>query len=48
MGAILEATAYLYITFFGVTIFKEKLGKDKAIALLLIVGGIIVYSLGMS
>lgn len=48
MGAILEATAYLYITFFGVTIFKEKLGRDKAIALLLIVGGIIVYSLGMS
>lgn len=48
MGAILEATAYLHITFFGVTIFKEKLGRDKAIALLLIVGGIIVYSLGMS
>ena len=48
MCAILEATAYLYITFFGVTIFKEKLGRDKAIALLLIVGGIIVYSLGMS
>ena len=36
MGAILEATAYLYITFFGVTIFKEKLRRDKAVALLLI------------
>lgn len=48
MGAILEATAYLYITFFGVTIFKEKIGKEKAFALALIIGGIIVYSLGMS
>ena len=48
MGAILEATAYLYITFFGVTIFKEKIGKEKALALALIIGGIIVYSLGMS
>ena len=48
MGAILEATAYLYITIFGVTIFKEKIGKEKALALALIIGGIIVYSLGMS
>lgn len=48
MGAILEATAYLYITIFGVTIFKEKIGKEKAWALALIIGGIIIYSLGMS
>ena len=46
MGAILEATAYLYITFFGVTIFKEKIGKKKACALALIIIGIVIYSLG--
>lgn len=48
MGAILEATSYIYITIFGVTIFKEKIGKEKAFALALIIGGIIVYSMGMS
>lgn len=48
MGAILEATSYIYITIFGVTIFKEKIGKEKAFALVLIIGGIIVYSMGMS
>lgn len=46
MGSILEATAYLYITFFGVTIFKEKIGKKKACALALIIIGIVIYSLG--
>lgn len=47
MGAILEATAYLYITFFGVVIFKEKLSWKKIAALSLIVLGIIIYSMGM-
>ena len=28
MGAILEATAYLYITFFGVTIFDSIYGRN--------------------
>lgn len=45
MGPILEATSYLYVTFFGVTIFKEKLNKGKILALLLIVFGIAVYAL---
>lgn len=44
MGPVLEATSYIYVTFFGVTIFEEKLGKRKILALMLIVGGIIVYS----
>lgn len=44
MGPVLEATSYIYVTIFGVTIFKEKLNAKKCIALLCIIGGIIVYS----
>ena len=44
MGPILEATSYIYITVFGVTIFKERLTKRKVIALITIIAGIIVYS----
>ena len=45
MGPVLEATSYIYITVFGVCIFKEKLTAKKIAALLMIVGGILVYSL---
>ena len=45
MGPILEATGYLYITFFGVRIFKEKLDSKRIAALALIIVGIVVYSL---
>lgn len=45
MGPVLEATSYIYVTIFGVTIFKEKMNKKKLISLLLIVGGIVVYSM---
>lgn len=43
MGPILEATSYLYVTVFGVTIFKEKINSKKLIALVLIIVGIIIY-----
>lgn len=45
LGPVLEATSYLYVTVFGVTIFHEKLGAKKLAALALIVAGILVYSL---
>lgn len=45
LGPVLEATSYVYVTFFGVTIFKERLGAKKVAALGLIIGGILVYSL---
>ncbi len=45
MGPILEATSYFYITIFGVKIFGEKMNKGKAAALVLIICGIVVYSL---
>lgn len=44
MGGILETTSYIYITFFGVRIFGEKINKKKVIALALIIIGIAVYS----
>ncbi len=44
MGAIIEATGYIYITLWGVSIFKEKINKGKIIALALIIAGIIIYS----
>lgn len=44
MGPILEATSYLYVTLFGVKIFKEKLNKRKILGLSFIIVGIIVYS----
>lgn len=46
MGPVLESTSYIYVTIFGVTIFKESLSKRKLLALMLIMVGILVYSLG--
>ena len=45
MGPILESTSYFYVTVFGVLIFKEKMNFKKTIALILIIAGILVYSL---
>lgn len=47
MGPILDATGYIYVTFFGVTIFHEHLTAKRVLALVLIVAGIIVYSMGI-
>lgn len=47
LGPILEATSYLYITFFSVVIFKEKINMRKVAALALIIVGIIVYSISL-
>lgn len=47
MGPILDATGYIYVTVFGVTIFHEHLNWKKILALVLIVGGIAVYALGV-
>lgn len=44
MGPVLEATSYIYVTIFGVMIFKEKMNKKKIISLALIIGGIVVYA----
>lgn len=45
LGAILETTGYIYITVFGVLIFKEKITRMKILGMVLLVCGIIVYAL---
>ena len=45
MGPVLEATSYIYVTIFGVTIFKEKMNIRKVIALGTIIVGIVVYAM---
>lgn len=45
LGPVLETTSYFYVTFFGVTIFKEKLNKKKIFALVLIITGVLIYAL---
>lgn len=42
LGPVLEATSYLYITIFGVTVFKERVTRKKCLALALIICGILV------
>ena len=46
-GPVLESTSYLYVTVFGVVIFKEKITKKKIAALGLILAGIAVYAMGV-
>ena len=43
--SVLAASGYIYVTIFGATIFKEKITVKKVLALGLIIGGIVVYSL---
>lgn len=46
-GPVLESTSYVYVTFFGVLIFKEKITTKKLMALGLILVGICVYATGL-
>ena len=45
VGPVLEATGYLYVTVFGVTIFNEKMNPRKVAALVIIIVGILIYAL---
>ena len=47
LGPVLEATGYIYVTVFGVVIFKERLTARKLLALALIVAGIGIYAFGL-
>ena len=47
LGPVLEATGYIYVTIFGVPIFKERMTRGKLAALALIVAGIVVYAFGL-
>lgn len=45
LGPILEATSYIYVTIFGVAVFREAINVKKICGLLLILAGIGVYAL---
>lgn len=45
IGPVLEATGYLYVTFFGVVIFHEQMNVQKLVALAMILAGILIYAL---
>lgn len=44
VGPVMETTSYLYITFWGVKIFHEKMNRNKIVSLVLISAGIFVYA----
>ena len=45
MGPVLESTSYIWITIIGVVFFKEVITRRRLFALILIVGGIIIFSI---
>ena len=45
MSPAFESSSYIFVTVFGVTIFKEKVGPRKLFALFLILLGIIIFTL---
>ncbi len=46
LGAVLETTGYIYVAFLGRFLLKEKLDKYKICGNILIIFGIIIFSLG--
>ena len=45
LGPVLETTSYIYITIFGVAIFREHINLKKFFVLILIIAGIVIYAL---
>ena len=45
LGPALETSGYFFITIFGITIFHERLTRKKMVALVLIISGILLYSI---
>lgn len=46
-GPVIESSSYIYVTIFGIIIFKEKINKQKIMALIIIFIGILIYSMGL-
>ena len=44
LGPVLEASGYIFVTFWGLTVFGEKLNRKKVIALGMIIVGIVISS----
>lgn len=48
LGTVLETTGYVYVAILGRVVLKERLDKYKICGNLLIILGIIIFSLGQS
>jgi len=46
LAPILESTGYIFIVILGLLFLREKLNKKQIIGMLLIVTGIIIFSIG--
>ncbi|HIT67933.1 MAG TPA: EamA family transporter [Candidatus Merdisoma merdipullorum] len=45
MGPVLEASGYVFVAVMGYFILKEKIGKRKLLGLIIIIAGIVIFSL---
>lgn len=45
MGAVLEASGYIFVAILGRVVLKEKIGKKKLIGLGMVLAGIVVFNL---
>ncbi|MBD5116121.1 MAG: EamA family transporter [Ruminococcaceae bacterium] len=45
MSPILEASSYIFVAILSFIFFKEKLTKRQLVGMVLIIGGIIIYTL---
>lgn len=44
LGGVLDASGYIFVTVFGVVFFHERVTKQRFIALVLIISGVLVYA----
>ena len=44
-GAVIEATQYIFVALFGYFLLKEKMNKSKLFGLLLIIIGVVIFTL---
>lgn len=45
MGPVLEASGYVFVAVMGYFILKEKIGRRKLLGLIIIIAGIVIFSL---
>ena len=45
LGPVIEASGYIFVSFWGVKLFGEKMTKKKILAIFFIFSGIIIYSI---
>lgn len=46
LGPVLESTGYIFVAVLGVVLLKERMSRKKLIGMVLILGGIALFSLG--